>query len=224
MTIAGLVATALVVYSYAFVVAGIVDVDGDADGGYPPQCLLYERYLPAMTVLNNVDTVTTLIIPSIVIVTMNVTIARKVVAFYKRRSAMSADAVGSPATSRYVVARGFPTNGAPSTHTSLPTRTYRDALRSRNQIRITKMLLFVSTVFITLNLPSHAVRLHVFVVHLLDPGFVPTERLEVGQQYAQLVYNTNFSINFFLYSLAGAGFRKSLRRRHASKQRNCSDL
>lgn len=228
MTIAGLVLFAMMAYSYAFLVAGIV-YDA-ADGYRTPQCLGYERYLRAMTVLNNVDTVTTLIVPFIIIVVMNVTIARKIIAFYKRRSQMNEDL--TPAFSARVN-RKRNLKGESSVNSSPPTQgsllstasfratnqrsgngttqsSFRETMRSRTQIRITKMLLIVSTVFIILNLPSHAVRLHVVFEALLNPLFEATDRLQLTQQYTQLIYYTNFSINFFLYSLAGANFRKAL--------------
>ncbi|KAI0209000.1 hypothetical protein LSAT2_006305 [Lamellibrachia satsuma] len=72
------------------------------------------------------------------------------------------------------------------------------------------MLLAVSTTFVLLNLPSHAIRVHSFIVGLIDSTYRPSRELLVLQEVSTLVYYCNFAVNFFLYSLCGDNFRKAL--------------
>ncbi|XP_075234988.1 uncharacterized protein LOC142332427 [Lycorma delicatula] len=77
------------------------------------------------------------------------------------------------------------------------------------QQSITKMLLLISTVFIILNLPSYVIRLYVFVCFSLWRRNVSSS-LWCMQQFFMLLYYTNFSINFLLYSMCGITFRRCL--------------
>ena len=105
--------------------------------------------------------------------------------------------------------RGAPSESVNTTKDELIHRN-SSTLRNRSQIKITKMLLIVSSIFLILNLPSHAVRIYLFAVQLLAPhAHVPYDLLRV-QQVFYLLYYANFSVNFFLYSLCGKNFRKAL--------------
>ncbi|XP_069680488.1 thyrotropin-releasing hormone receptor-like [Periplaneta americana] len=105
----------------------------------------------------------------------------------------------------------------------------RNLVSTRTQQSITKMLLLISTVFILLNLPSYVIRLYVFVCFSLWHQQTPAS-LWCMQQFFMLLYYTNFSINFLLYSMCGITFRrclwqlirkklKSLSRYHCNPQR-----
>ncbi|KAG8303947.1 G-protein coupled receptor activity protein [Homalodisca vitripennis] len=71
------------------------------------------------------------------------------------------------------------------------------------------MLLLISSVFILLNLPSYVIRLYVFVCFSLWRQTTP-DTLWCMQQFFMLLYYTNFSINFLLYSMCGITFPRSL--------------
>ncbi|XP_071452873.1 trissin receptor [Hetaerina americana] len=85
----------------------------------------------------------------------------------------------------------------------------RNLVSTRTQQSITKMLLLISTVFVLLNLPSYVIRLYVFLCFSLWKQRAPTS-LWCLQQFFMLLYYTNFSINFLLYSMCGATFRRCL--------------
>jgi hypothetical protein len=89
-----------------------------------------------------------------------------------------------------------------------------ESLASR---QITQMLLVVSTTFLVLNLPSHAFRVHHFVVGLLHKQFSPSQTYADCQMIFQYVYYLNFATNFFLYSLCGRNFRRALTARCCGK-------
>lgn len=85
----------------------------------------------------------------------------------------------------------------------------RNLVSTRTQQSITKMLLLISTVFVLLNLPSYVIRLYVFVFFSLWRQTTPAS-LWCMQQFFMLLYYTNFSINFLLYSMCGITFRRCL--------------
>ncbi|KDR16422.1 hypothetical protein L798_09328, partial [Zootermopsis nevadensis] len=85
----------------------------------------------------------------------------------------------------------------------------RNLVSTRAQQNITKMLLLISTVFIMLNLPSYVIRLYVFVCFSLWRQQTPAS-LWCLQQFFMLLYYTNFSINFLLYSVCGITFRRCM--------------
>ncbi|KAK3917289.1 Neuropeptides capa receptor, partial [Frankliniella fusca] len=90
--------------------------------------------------------------------------------------------------------------------------TGRTLVSTRTQQSITKMLLLISSVFILLNLPSHVLRVYASIAVLTGSNVATTTSpaLWFGQQLAMLLYYTNFSINFLLYSMCGITFRRCL--------------
>uniref|UniRef100_A0A182JT03 G-protein coupled receptors family 1 profile domain-containing protein n=1 Tax=Anopheles christyi TaxID=43041 RepID=A0A182JT03_9DIPT len=76
---------------------------------------------------------------------------------------------------------------------------------ANSQIKVTKMLLIVSTVFVCLNLPSYIVRVKIYL---------ETEQTNINiylvQNCCQLFFMTNFGINFILYCVSGQNFRKAI--------------
>ncbi|KAI8115596.1 Thyrotropin-releasing hormone receptor [Lucilia cuprina] len=101
-----------------------------------------------------------------------------------------------------------------------------------SQLKVTKMLLIVSTVFVCLNLPSFIMRM----ITYLETQSSTNEKTTVVLQYIfQLLFITNFGINFVLYCVSGQNFRKavlSLFRKVSTTQRdgatqitdNCAEI
>ncbi len=81
-----------------------------------------------------------------------------------------------------------------------------------SQVKVTKMLVLVSSIFLVLNLPSHAMRLYAFATSLLAEQMAPpTKQYVLIQRLFQYFHYTNFAINFFLYNTCGRNFRHALR-------------
>uniref|UniRef100_A0A1I8M3A9 G-protein coupled receptors family 1 profile domain-containing protein n=1 Tax=Musca domestica TaxID=7370 RepID=A0A1I8M3A9_MUSDO len=82
------------------------------------------------------------------------------------------------------------------------------------------MLLIVSTVFVCLNLPSCIMR----IITYIETQSSTNEKTTVVLQYIfQLLFITNFGINFVLYCVSGQNFRKavlSMFRRVSTAQRD----
>ena len=161
-------------YSFALWTSGIVTVNGRASVCFP-----MTKYTKLVNLFNSIDTVITLIIPSILILVLNIRIG---VQMYRTGS-----------TRRLLTS---------STTSSVPS--------CPSQIKITRMLLVVSSVFLLLNLPTHAMRAHDFISGFIqNDRKVPMTKLR-WQEILQIFYYSNFSINFFLYSFCGRNFRRGL--------------
>ncbi|XP_024082327.1 galanin-like G-protein coupled receptor npr-9 isoform X2 [Cimex lectularius] len=135
------------------------------------------------TTLNHVDVVFTLLIPFLAIVILNALISRTVYKVARVRRSMTKS------------------SGGGGSHKS---RT------SSSQTKVTEMLLVVSTVFICLNLPSYVMRVWVYLSESLNLGEEQNINMIILQQYFQLLFLTNFGINFALYCVSGQNFRKAL--------------
>ena len=91
-------------------------------------------------------------------------------------------------------------------HSKLP------CARHNYQIRTTRALVIVSSVYVLLNLPSHAFRAIACIIYLTDVNFTFPKNALIWQNVLQLVYYLNFASNVFLYSASSRSFRSALRR------------
>ena len=156
-------------------------------------CYPRKQYYKLVNILGYVDSILTLILPVFVIIIVNVSLVYKITFVYDSLK------LQAPARTRR--------DGSES---PICGRTQNMSTSNRRQVRITKMLVVVSSVFVVLNLPSHAMRIYNFIM-LLSGGRHEASRLEMHlQQLFQLLYYTHFSVNFFLYSLCGKNFRKAM--------------
>ena len=82
--------------------------------------------------------------------------------------------------------------------------------RSKYHRRITKMLLIISTTFLLLNTPMHLLKIY-YLFFANDQTHDENNFIESGfEMLTFYLFYTNFSINFFLYSLCGKNFRSCL--------------
>ncbi|XP_068242961.1 thyrotropin-releasing hormone receptor-like [Palaemon carinicauda] len=215
MVILLLTVIALLLYSYLLVAA--------APGMHPDAgrtiCKLRDDYVELATAMNYVDTVLTLILPVITIVTLNVRIARCVWHVEKLRHSMtlahshSSPAVANSSDSGQRVGSSGPVTSM-ATQDSVNSSVVvvaggRGGQRMRSQNKVTKMLLIISTVFILLNLPSYVIRGYIFF--WCDDNSCDTSYLFYTlQQTFTLLFYTNFAINFLLYCVTGQNFRRAV--------------
>lgn len=92
--------------------------------------------------------------------------------------------------------------------TSRPLSASTAALR----LRLTKVLLIVSTAFLVLNLPAHATRLHKLLGEHQGGGdhWYNTVAGQVFDAVFQLMYLASFSVNFLLYTTRNNNFQTAL--------------
>ena len=138
------------------------------------------------------DTVITMFIPFLAILFLNTTIAYRIWFFSKERWSIEA-------TETYLLRNTRP----PVSITNLC---------NVAQIKVTKMLLIVSTVFLVVNLPSYIVRIQVFLTSFIEVNYTTPIRQYLFLHVSQMIYYIGFSINFFLYSYCSDRFRKAMAR------------
>lgn len=185
-----LAGVAMILYSFALWTSN-VDFVYDQ-----PTCGVHdEKYYDIVTNINNADTLITLVLPAVIITVCNIRISYALSKFYRSYQAV------------HVVARSNSTTG--SLRSTTGPALYSNSSYNRFQMRVTKMLLLVSSVFLLCNIPSHAIRVYAFSRMTLDDEFRPTHRLLLVQRLAMLLYYTGFSSNFILYNISGRTFRRA---------------
>lgn len=179
----------LLLYSYTIWSNGIVEEEGKE--------ICRPRHFHIHKAMILVDTVVTCILPSCLLLIFNVSIMVKVVRFVQKRKKFADPTV---------VIR-FEKKSSSST-SSIRTEGRRiRVIRSctKLQLRTTRTLLIVSTVFIALNLPSHLYRMP-FVFGFYSASIVTSQAVN-WQAIFQFLFYTSFSFNFYLYSACSKSFR-----------------
>ncbi|XP_071517323.1 LOW QUALITY PROTEIN: FMRFamide receptor-like [Panulirus ornatus] len=204
-----LTAVALLLYSYLLVAAA----PGHHPGAGRTMCKVRPQYMRLATTMNHIDTLLTLVLPVLTVVTLNVRIARCVWHVERLRHSMTLAHCNASASSD--VNRGWAGSmgsqeGGSSGSGVVVVAGGRGSQtpRVRSQNKVTKMLLIISTVFILLNLPSYGMRAYIF--------FWCGEKCDASglfytlQQTFTLLFYTNFAINFLLYCVTGQNFRRAV--------------
>jgi len=236
IVVSSLVVLAVVLYSFSLWTSGVLEMPLLKTG----MCMALPRYLYITRVFTNIDTVITMVLPSLLIVFFNAAMAVKIVDFLNRRRAglhMSSPprlrggiddpfdpatrnglpllAVAGSATAGSRVRINGVTGGAPTRHVTLRKNggaQSKGSLRHTFQLRTTRSLLVVSSLFVVLNLPNHVFRVYAFSVYLVDERYVFPRSALLWQHVLQFLYYSNFAANFFLYNACSRSFRCALRR------------
>ncbi|XP_069157652.1 kappa-type opioid receptor-like [Procambarus clarkii] len=193
-----LTAVALMLYSYLLVAA--------APGLHPTAgrtiCKVRPAYMRLAAIMNHLDTLLTLLLPLLIIVSLNVRIARCVWHVQRLRHSMTlahshsgSGGPGGPQQQQQEAAGGQGRGG------------HRPRVRSQN--KVTKMLLVISTVFIVLNLPSYLMRAYILL--WCGDSCDESATFYTLQQTFTLLFYTNFAINFLLYCVTGQNFRRAVK-------------
>ncbi|XP_055536050.1 growth hormone secretagogue receptor type 1-like [Wyeomyia smithii] len=173
-------------------------------------CDMPEEYKDQMTVFNYLDTILVFVVPFTAIVVLNTFTALTVWKFAGVRRTMTMPrSYGS--NIRESRRHHHQLNSSCSSQLCMngnnPVQQVHHYSRGRvanSQIKVTKMLLIVSTVFVCLNLPSYAVRVKIFL------GTEQAHIMVLVQNCCHLFFMTNFGINFILYCVSGQNFRKAV--------------
>ena len=155
-------------------------------------CAPKKKYEKLHTVVTYIDITVTLLIPYILLIIINVIIARRITIFYHNHKGSVTVYYGSERNRCHVNGRGC-------------------NLGMRAQIKITKMLFLISAVFIVLNLPSYAMRFKLMLMSFFNKDYEGTPQEFLLQQVFQFLYYINFTINFLLYSGCSDKFRDAFR-------------
>jgi hypothetical protein len=155
---------------------------------YETRCVTLRHWLKFTRQMNIIDFFLTFIIPFFTILTLNILIIWKS-GHYDR-----------------LLERNYI---QPSTYILHHVLEHR-LRRSKYHRRITKMLLIISTTFLLLNTPMHLLKIYYFFFSNDDTYDEKNSIESAIEMLTFCLFYTNFSINFFLYSLCGKNFRSSL--------------
>ena len=194
--------TALVMYNFGAWTSGTVE----QPSGHL-MCIPLVKYRSIISVLNNIDTFITLLVPSVLIIFMNL----RIVFNLSQLGSVRVKLLG-PQTTEQVNNKMLSRAPSQLSHNSIAnSHLHQRSVIQKSQVKITKMLVSVSSIFIILNLPSHVIRVYITLVDLFSEGtYDPPQNVVQWQQGFYFMYYTNFAVNFFLYSLCGQNFRHAV--------------
>lgn len=178
-----------VLYNFALWTSAVQDIGIDE-----PQCHYLTQYIGLINYANNIDTILTLVVPSCMIIVANVRIVYAVILLQRQRRKSE--------TRERLNVLLF------SSDMSMP-RSHHSRAHS-SQMKVTQMLIIVSSIFLLLNLPSHFMRLYAFIMSMVSDSFRTGRLFILVQRLFLYVYQVNFSINFFLYNACGRNFRRAM--------------
>ena len=159
-------------------------------------CVFRNEYMDFLQTATWIDTIITLVIPFLTITIVNAKILQTFFKSSKRRPIhhpklrrLSAD----PRQGRNISSRPI--------------------WKRHPSFRITRTVLFVSTTFIVLNLPSHTIRLYNLITYTSNGGgnFTTSVKFLFLQELGNMLFYMTFGCNFILYTLFGSNFRHSLK-------------
>nr|KAG5706374.1 hypothetical protein BaRGS_033135 [Batillaria attramentaria] len=148
-------------------------------------CTQNDRYMSFLAIFTYVDFVATFALPVTLILVLNMRIILAVRNFRRRHQPLR---------------QNMDTQGRGNVIVSV---------MSQAQVRATKMLVWVATVFLVLYLPSHALRLYVLIRVQLE-GPIYSDELMLAQQICQFFYYINFAVDFVVFSVTSKSFRRSI--------------
>lgn len=235
IVVISLVLFSMVLYSHTFWTHEVIEIiPGIA------KCVTAIQYSEIRTVMSSIDTILACIIPSCVIVILNIKIIIKIQKYQARRCQSLHNVANQKLTFTYVRNRSvihasISTTGSLHVKFSPKSREAMELedvtsfskltihrvkceqiLRGSTQYKTARMLLVLSSVFVLLTIPNHIFKVQSFIESLTS---VPTMKsltksrsLRKLTESFQLLYFLNFAINFFIYSVCGRQFRTGLRR------------
>ncbi len=226
---------ALVLYCSTLVTSGVVRFHTQQF------CMPLPQYYEIITVMTSVDTFLAWVVPSLIIVILNIKLIIRLKQYQKKYTTRACVATASQSRPRTgkVLRRSRVLQTSISTTGSMHFRfamspyeqdnndhpevdyhavgiiypdLFQKHLKHKSQFRTAKMLLVLSSVFVLLNLPSHIFRIYTFVESLTLHHSKSTKVKVRWQELFHLVYFLNFAINFFVYSLCNRNFRHGISR------------
>ena len=145
-------------------------------------CNFFPEYIDITRTLTHIDTVISLVIPSIVILTLMVLITHSFVKSFKRQTRLR--------------------------HSQNAANGREGSKKTSPQAKVTRMLFAVSFIFLSLTLPSYIIRLRILLL-TFERQQSPTPSLDqVMQVIFQVVYYLSFAVNLIVYLVCGDNFRK----------------
>lgn len=168
-------------YSHCFFTMKIDQTDDDER----QLCRVQDNYYHVLRLITYFDIVITFIIPVVTVLVFNLAVICAIRRFYFRQFRMSQGRMYASTSPLFNIL-------------------------SKAQVRLTVMLIIVSSVFLVLNLPSHGFRFFILVNDILKRR-KENFNLFLIQHCLQIMYYINFAINFLLYCTCSKSFRRCFR-------------
>lgn len=198
-------------------------------------CLPDPKFDKVLQILTNTDTIVTLALPSLAIILLNVGITFKIWEFvYRRREVLTASTtIDKTSFIKFAKVHNYKyypgkqlaqasarrSRSSRSSGSSFQIHQFtfgrhssQACARHSLQLRTTRTLVIVSSVFVVLNLPSHAFRIHASIAHMKNSTYIFPREVLLWQHVFQMLYYMNFAANFFLYFACSRTFRSAARR------------
>ncbi|RUS77250.1 hypothetical protein EGW08_014983 [Elysia chlorotica] len=207
MVIAGLSLFSVLLYSHSFfttIESRPCSIDAGSYG-----FLIVFTYLDSFLVL---------VVPFLAIVLLNLKVIFTVRGFRRQHNLLGSSVNGHHGKACAGSCHNS-NNNSTGTACSTSTTTLRFHTSSKTlslaQVRSTKMLVWVSSVFLVLYLPSYAARLYGLILQQAAGGFKSERQrlhFQIAQQLCQFLYFLNFAIDFLVYLVTSNNFRRNIRR------------
>ncbi|XP_039966214.1 G-protein coupled receptor daf-37 [Bactrocera tryoni] len=177
-------------------------------------CDVHSEMKNFMTYMNFYDTVVVFALPFASILILNAITSYRVWKFANVRRSLTMQRRKTQVSKDSLTSSTYLTTSLKNQHNStmrteidLPVskrKTEKQKDRTSSQLKVTKMLLIVSSVFVGLNLPSCLMRIETY----WETQTASNKNVTIIWQYVfQLLFITNYGINFILYCVSGQNFR-----------------
>ncbi|XP_060079027.1 thyrotropin-releasing hormone receptor-like [Ylistrum balloti] len=191
----GLTSFAALFYMFAFWTAKV------ATDGTEQKCMSTSSDRDTMMVLSILDTFLTLLLPFSMIIFMTTRLLIDISRLYKKTPENR-----NGSNNNSVSDSQLDSNESTGAHD----RVAKQAVKA--QAKLKRMLVVVVIVFVVLNLPSHAIRVQFFFRSITESHYAVSRTEIYWQHIVQILYYTNFAVNFVLYSACAKSFRHALLR------------
>ncbi len=204
LVILGLCLFSALLFLCTFWTTRVITVPGDSPY---TACMPVNDYRHLHLALTLVDTLTSWLIPCVVVVVLNALILRAITRGLYSHRLQTTDHTNPS------VATGHPKCGMRdcTLHHARPNGGHHRNAYGQAQANMTRMLLWVTSIYFVLVLPSYAMRLRLLILSFLALYGMPRAEQETRemliQELCQLLYYSSFVINFALYNLCNAEFR-----------------
>lgn len=197
--------SASVLYNFSFWTSGM------QQWGTKMKCSHKMEYFRFLQIITWIDTFSTMVIPFILIAVMNYIVLKTVLlcpqnARRQRNNATSRSLLFSSTSCDNSGRENFI-----KSNFKQKTLFSKSSNRTHPKVRVTKTLMFVSMTFLFLNLPSHVVRLYNLISSVASNNAIISEQFFFLQELTLMLYYITFSCNFFLYTMFGRNFKRSLK-------------